>query len=332
MKKIISLSTGFWVSQLVRALAHHGVFDPISREAKSAKEIAAFCDIHEEQCARALRAAEGLGLVVIEGSNFRSSDLGLLLTKNHPSGMRNIVLFESSEVHTRLWQNYDYTLKTGQPSCKVTFPDFPSNNYFHAFTEVPGHSQIFEGAMKGYASAEWRQLDQSGVDFSSYHTVVDVGAGDGFLLEQILRKYPKLNGIFFEQPPVCETHKQSSDLIGRYTLVGGDFFKSVPKGDAYLLKHILHDWNDELCLKILNSIKMAIGGDKKGKIYVAEMIVKSTPGLQFAKLYDLNIAVAAGGRERTGEQIVDLLGKAGFKVDHVHPTLSDMSIVEASLK
>jgi len=191
--------------------------------------------------------------------------------------------------------------------------------------------------MKGYAQTEWLQFENSGVDFSGHNILVDVGAGDGYLLEQILRKNPNLIGIFFEQPPVCEAHKQSRDLLSRYTLVGGDFFKSVPKGDAYILKHILHDWSDEWCLKILNLIKTSAqqgNGKEKKKVtvYIAEMIVKSTPGMQFAKLYDLHMAVAAGGRERTAEEIEALLAKAGFGVDKIYPTLSDMCVIESSLR
>jgi len=168
-----------------------------------------------------------------------------------------------------------------------------------------------------------------------------VGVGDGYLLEQILRKNYNLKGIFFEQPPVCEAHKQSRDLLHRYTLVGGDFFKSVPKGDAYILKHILHDWSDEWCLKILNVIKTAVlaegdgkvgNGKKKATVYIAEMIVKSTPGMQFAKLYDLHMAVAAGGRERTAEELTELLAKAGFNVDNIYPTNNNMGVIAASLK
>jgi len=185
--------------------------------------------------------------------------------------------------------------------------------------------------MKGYAQVEWKNIESSSVDFSKHKIVVDVGAGDGFLLEQILRKYPDLKGIFFEQPPVCEAHKQSRDLVDRYTLIGGDFFKSVPQGDAYILKHILHDWNDDFCLKILNSVKMAAGGNKI-KVYISEMIIKSEPGEQFAKMYDLHMAVAAGGRERTEEELNELLLRAGFKVDKIHSTQNDMGIIEATLQ
>jgi len=332
-EKILGLASGFWISQLIRALAQHRVLDPIAHTPKTSKEIATACAINEEQCARALRAAEGLGLVSIEEKNkFKATECGMLLTKDHPSSIRSIVLLEASEVHTRLWQNYDYTLKTGQPACKVTYPEFPSNNYYHAFSSANGHLRIFEDAMKAYAQAEWGHFDDSGVDFSVHKILVDVGAGDGFLLEKILRKYPKLQGVFFEQPPVCETHKQNPDLLDRYTLVGGDFFRSVPKGDAYILKHILHDWNDDLCLKILNCIKVAACGESKVKIYVAEMIIKSTPGMQFAKMYDLHMAVAAGGRERSEEELTELLAKAGFKVDRIYRTQSDMGVIEASLR
>jgi len=330
--RILSLASGFWVSQLIRALAKHCVIDPIVTEAKTPKQVAALCDINEEQCVRALRAAEGLGLVsTVEENKFKATESGKLLAKDHPSSLRNVILLETSDVHTRLWQNYDYTLKTGLPACKATFPEFSTNNYYHVFSSVNGHLKIFENAMKVYAQVEWNNFEKSTVDFSQHKTIVDVGAGDGFLLEQILRKYPKLRGIFFEQPPVCEAHKQSRDLVDRYTLIGGDFFKSVPRGDAYILKHILHDWNDDFCLKILNSVKAAASAGNKITVYIAEMIIKSTPGEQFAKMYDIHMAVAAGGRERTEEELKDLLMKSGFKMEKIHPTQSDMRIIEATL-
>eukprot|EP01123_Difflugia_compressa_P015200 TRINITY_DN8416_c0_g1_i1.p1 TRINITY_DN8416_c0_g1~~TRINITY_DN8416_c0_g1_i1.p1 ORF type:complete len:378 (-),score=83.10 TRINITY_DN8416_c0_g1_i1:94-1137(-) len=335
-ESILSLVSGFWVSQLVRALVKNNVFDEISQTPKTPQEIAQACEINEDICSRCLATAEGFGLVKrVNVNQYEATETGKCLSKSHPSGLRNIVLLETSLVHTRLWENFDHTLKTGLPACKVAYPGFPSNNYYHVFSSVPGHLRVFEDAMKGYALNEWALFDNSSVDFSKHKVLVDVGAGDGYLLEKLLNKYQQLKGVFFDQPPVCEAHKQCHTVSDRYSLVGGDFFRSVPTGDAYILKHILHDWSDEFCLKILYSVnaaaRLSLSSSSTPKIYIAELVLKKSPETQFAKLYDLHIAVASGGKERTLEELTELLTKAGFKVFKIHYTQSDMAIIEAEL-
>jgi hypothetical protein len=163
------------------------------------------------------------------------------------------------------------------------------------------------------------------VDFSRFTSIVDVGGGHGALLDTILATVPDATGMVYDLPAVVDGARP----LDRITFVGGDFFASVPAGgDCYLLKHIIHDWSDEQCVTILSNIARALAA--KGRVFVIETVMPETPEAHPAKFMDVNmLAMTEGGCERTEKEYAALFRMAGLKLLQVHPTPSQISVVEA---
>jgi hypothetical protein len=169
-------------------------------------------------------------------------------------------------------------------------------------------------------------------DFSGIGTLVDVAGGHGQVLCSILAKYPKMHGILTDMEHVLVGARERIRLLNletRCETVPCDFFKSVPAGgDAYIMKHIIHDWDDEKCLVILGNIRAALGA-KNGKVILLEAVMPAGPEPHPAKFLDLEMLALPGGRERTEEEYRSLLARAGFRLTRVVPTKSPLSVIEA---
>jgi len=168
-------------------------------------------------------------------------------------------------------------------------------------------------------------------DFSVFESIVDVGGGNGNVLSLILRRYPEPGGLVFDQPhvvaeaPALLTTRAMSDRIATQ---GGDFFESVPAGyDACILSHIIHDWEDNRAVQILENCRAAI--QPNGKLLILEWVLPEGDTPHVAKVVDINMMMLMGGEERTGSQYGRLLEQAGFRMNRIIPTACECSIVEA---
>jgi cyclopropane fatty-acyl-phospholipid synthase-like methyltransferase len=174
----------------------------------------------------------------------------------------------------------------------------------------------------------------NGYDFSSISRLVDVGGGHGFLLASILAKFHQVKGVLYDTPAiVAEAEKllKAPGVLDRCETVGGDFFKSVPEGfDAYIMKHIIHDWNDEQCITILNNCRQAM--QESGKVLVVEMVVPEGNEPSPAKFLDLQMLQYLPGCERTEKEYRELFDKAGFRLTRIVPTMSPFSVIEGEPK
>jgi SAM-dependent methyltransferase len=163
--------------------------------------------------------------------------------------------------------------------------------------------------------------------FSRSSKIVDIGGGNGALILSILQANPQMSGVLFDLPHVIESAKKHLDaagLTGRCAVVAGDFFASVPSGgDTYILKNIIHDWDDEHALKILQNCHRAMA--ENGKLLLVEGIIPPGNEPSFGKLVDLNMLVMAGGGERTEAEYRALLAAAGFQLTNVVPLQSPLS-------
>jgi O-methyltransferase domain len=170
-------------------------------------------------------------------------------------------------------------------------------------------------------------------DFAALRTVVDVGGGQGILLAAIVQAYPEMSGVLFEMPSVADqadARLRTMGVRGRCEVVAGDFFKEIPAGgDAYILKDIIHDWDDERAVNVLANCRKALRTEPNGKVLVIEKIIP--PGNEpFAgKLTDITMLLMTGGRERTGPEYGTLLATAGLTVRRIVPTQSPASIIDA---
>jgi hypothetical protein len=199
---------------------------------------------------------------------------------------------------------------------------------FEWYERNPERGAIFDGAMGDFSRPETEAV-LAAFDFSAIRRLVDVGGGRGELLMAVLRANPGLHGTVFDQPHVVAPVVVPSDLEGRLELAGGDFFAAAPAGaDAYLLKHILHDWHDDACRTILQHIRASMAPG--GRVLILEQVIPPGNAPFPGKLLDLNMLVMTeGGRERTPGDYALLLESAGLNLRRIHPTAAAVSVVEA---
>ena len=168
-------------------------------------------------------------------------------------------------------------------------------------------------------------------DFSGIERLADVGGGHGALLASILRRYPNMRGVLFDREEIVAgvPKDQFAGCEGRIEIEGGSFFERVPDGcDAYIMKHIIHDWSDDYCRTILKLMRDRLPA--KGRVLVCDMVVTGDPGPTPAKLLDIEMLVmTVGGKERTEEEFRELFASAGLKLNRIVPTERPICVIEA---
>ena len=201
---------------------------------------------------------------------------------------------------------------------------------FEYLAQHPDEASYFSEAMVGFHGAEPPAV-AAAYDFSAFNVVVDVGGATGNMLAAIMSRYPGPRGVLFDRPHVVRdapTLLKARGLETRVTIEAGDFFETVPaEGDAYLLSHIIHDWNEEKCLTILGRCRDVIKPD--GRLLIVEMVLPAGDTPHPGKMLDMVMLVMPGGQERTEAEYASLLGKAGFRLTRVVPTASAVSVLEA---
>lgn len=219
------------------------------------------------------------------------------------------------------------SVRTGKPSWGYVH----GAEVFDYFQGNSEHYEIFNRAMTDMSAATAPAIVEA-YDFSAFETLLDVAGGHGFLLAQILKNNPALRGVLFDLPQVIEgagSLLQREGVAERVKTVAGDFFKSIPEvADAYMLKHIIHDWDDDRAISILQNIRKAM--KPHGKVLIIESVIPEGNEPHFGKLMDLEMLVSPGGIERTGKEYRELLKRAGLELNRIVPTNSAYSIVEAS--
>ena len=230
------------------------------------------------------------------------------------------------EEHWHCWGELLYSIQTG----KASFDKIYGKPPFEYLSEHPENAAIFDAAMTGIHGNETRAMLKS-FSFAEFETLVDVGGGNGSLITAVLRATPKLKGVLYDLPHVVERAKanvQVTDLGGRCTAIAGSFFDSVPSGyDAYLMRHIIHDWDDDKSLKILRHCRKAIKAG--GKLLLVESVIPPGNDASWSKFLDLNMLLIPGGKERTEVEYRQLFASAGFKLTRIVPTGTEMSVIEA---
>jgi hypothetical protein len=204
---------------------------------------------------------------------------------------------------------------------------------FEYMAEHPEEDAMFNRSMQELTRGVAEVLATS-YDFSGARTVVDVGGGYGALLAPVLRKYPQLRGRVYDLPRCEEGARQlfaESGLSERCDFVGGDFFRSVPSGsDLYLLKSVIHDWDDAKSRTILGNVRDALGEDSRLLLLEWPVPERVGPGDAGIIGTDLNMLVMVGGQERTEREYRELLDSAGLRVTRVLPTPAGMAVIEAA--
>jgi hypothetical protein len=321
---LLEMLTGYWKAQSISVAARLKIADLVQEGPKSADELAKATGTHAQSLYRLLRALASIGIFAEDaGQRFGLTPLATCLL-DKPGSQRAVALMVGDE-HYRAWGDLLYSIQTG----KTAFEHIYHQPIFDYLAERPEQAKIFDAAMVGVHGAETQAMVDA-YDFSPFRKLVDVGGGNGSVLRAVLGKYPKLQGVLYDRPDVIERARadlRSAGLEQRCAAVGGSFFESVPAGgDAYFMRHIIHDWYEEQCLTILRHIRKVI--PKEGKLLLVESVIPPGNAPSFAKFLDLNMLVIPGGMERTESQYRQLFAEAGFRLARIVPTRLEPSVIE----
>ncbi|HEX5876015.1 MAG TPA: methyltransferase [Pyrinomonadaceae bacterium] len=323
---MLQIISGFWISRAVYVIAKLGIPDLLKSGPKTAEELAAATKMHAPSLYRVLRALASVGVVSSQGEQFALTPLSETLVTDAPGSLRWFTVSELGQEHYPAWGNLMHSVKTGD----IAFDHFFGVDIWTYFQQNPDDAAVFNDSMTGVTAAANEEI-MTKYDFSGFKKVVDIGGGHGGLITSILKKNSHVRGVLFDAPQVIEGARpkiEAAGLADRCETVSGDFFKSVPTGgDAYVMKWIIHDWDDQKAITILRNCRNEMKPD--GKLILVDCVVPETTEPHFSKFIDLNMLVMTGGKERTKEEFEQLLADAGFKLLRVIPTDVPTSIVEA---
>jgi SAM-dependent methyltransferase len=332
---LMQLVFGYMASQVLHVGVSLGIAEQLRDGARPVDELAEATKTDAATLYRFLRGLVCLGVVEeLDERSFRLTEMGHLLRADHPGSVRNLILLFCGDLEWENWGQLADSVRTGQPGFELRGGPAP----FEQLAADPELAEIFNSAMSEGTRRTAPEVIAA-YDFSQFGTLVDVGGGDGTLLAAILESVPALRGILFDLPAGsagAERRLAERGVAERCEVVTGDFFDSVPGGaDAYVLKNVIHDWDDERSIAILRNCCQAMGPD--GKLILLEPVVPPrvtpTPEAFGAILVaDLNMLVATGGRERTEAEFAAILAAADLRLTRVVPTPNVgayMSVIEA---
>jgi SAM-dependent methyltransferase len=320
-----SLVMGFRSTQLVGVAAELGIADELVDGPRRVEDLAEAVGADAGALARLLRGLRAVG-VFTETADGRIAidEAGQQLRSDAPGSLRAVARLYASPW---LWDVYGRTarsVRTGRPA----FP-YVHGRPLYEHLDVDAEAQAaFDAAMAGFSGVEHAAVLDA-YDLGWARSVVDVGGGNGALLAAILAAHPGATGVLFDRPAVVAAAPDpiGPGLDGRVSVVGGDFFDAVPAGnDAYVLKSVLHNWPDAAAVTILRACRRALGPD--GRVLVVERVLDRGPRSAEAALFDVNMLVVTGGRERSESGYRQLADAAGLRVSDVVPTATALQVVE----
>ena len=325
--QMLQIISGFWISRGVYVIAKLGIPDLLKSGPKTAEELAEATKMHAPSLFRILRALASVGVLnSANGGRFAQTPVSETLVTDAPGSLRWFAVSELGQEHYPAWGNLMHSVKTGE----IAFDNFFGVDIWKYFQQNPEDAAVFNDSMSSVTAAT-NEAILSLYDFSNFGTVVDVGGGHGGLITSILKHNPKVKGVLFDAPEVIEGARpklEATGLAERCETVAGDFFKSVPAGgDAYVMKWIIHDWDDEKSITILRNCRSRMSANSR--LILVDCVVPESDEPHFSKFIDLNMLVMTGGKERTAKEFEQLLGAAGFKLLRIIPTELPTSIVEA---
>jgi hypothetical protein len=319
---LMQMVSGYRASQALYVAAKLGIADLLKDGPKSSDELAEAAHAHPAALRRLMRALASLGIFEEDAAGrFSLTPMGTCLRSDVPGSLRAPVLFLVGEEGWRAWGALLHSVQTGEPA----FDHVYGMGGFDYGAQHPEFSKVLDESMAAFA-APVADAVLAAYDFSGTSTLVEVGGGNGALLSAILRAHPELRGILFDLPHVVTGASKvlaDAGVADRCEVVGGSFFDSVPGGgDTYMLKWIIHDWDDDRSIAILRACHRAMKGT--GKLLVLDQILprRAEPsGATAVFMFDLEmLVVAPGGRERTEDEFRALLAAAGFRVNRVVAT------------
>lgn len=322
-----NIAIGYWVGRMIHVAAKLRLADLLKGQPRTVDDLAVAANVQPDALYRLLRALASVGIFSeTKGRRFKLTPLAATLQTGVPHSMHAWALMINEGWSWDAWKELLHGVKTGE----VPFLKAHGVPIFKYLEQHPEDLEIFGESMSSLSRTENPAI-AAAYKFSGLQTLIDVGGGHGSLLAIILKANPRLAGVLFDQGAVIaraenDQHVTAKGIAQRCRLESGNFFEAVPGGgDAYIMKYILHDWNDEACIKILANCRDAMNA--KGKVLVVENVIASGNRSDWGKLLDMQMLII-GGRERTKEEFADLFSAARLKLTRVVPTKCPLSIVE----
>ncbi len=324
---LLELHMTGYLSVAIGAAAELAIADELAAGPRQAGDLARAVGADEDALRRLMRLLISFDIFEQRRDGaYRLNGLAQALRKDAPVSLRDLFLFFGSDYHRTHWTHLVDAVRTGQP-VGAALDGKPFFEYTAEHREI---GDLFDRAMTSVSTLSVEPL-LAAYDFGRFGTLVDLGAGQGSLLMEILRRTEAARGIIFDLPDVVSGLPEeiaAAGLDGRLSVETGSFFESVPKGgDAYLLKHIIHDWSDEEAEQILRTVRAAMEPD--ASLLIVEIVLPEHQRPHAGKFIDLEMLVNATGRERTAEDFRKLLERSGFTLHRVVATVSPDSVLEA---
>ena len=324
---MLEMISNAWSAQAITAAADLRIADALANGPLSADELADAVDADADTVSRLLRALIGRGIFRrLRDGRYALNPLGDTLRSDGDVSMRGMARFIGAPQHREHWSNLTTAIRTH----RAVVAEMRGKPIFDYLAEEKEYDEIFNVAMTSASEVAIAAVT-AGYDFSRYSTIVDVAGGHGRLLAAILNATPKARGILFDQPHVVADAPallKQHQVADRVEVAEGSFFDAVTEGgDAYVLKHIVHDWSDDQALQILRNVRQAAGVGKH--VLLVEMVLPGHDRDFLGNWLDLEVLVEFDARERTAAGYAELLGRAGFRMTRVVGTASPYSVVEA---
>ncbi|RST47228.1 methyltransferase [Variovorax sp. MHTC-1] len=306
---------GYQVSQAIHVAATLGIADLLADGSRTSDELAAATGTHPATLYRLLRALASVEVLhELDGQRFELTPLGQPLRSEVPDSIAGWAAFIGRPYYWQAWPGLLHSVCTGENA----FQHVHGTDVWTYRSTRPDESAVFDRAMTSLSRRSNAAL-LAAYDFGRFRTVVDVGGGNGALLVAVLAANPGVQGVLFDQPHVVSgaaSLLERAGVANRCHTVGGDFFESVPEdADAYILRAVIHDWDDDASIRILTVVRRALAED--GRVLIVERVIAPANEGRDAKFSDLNMLVGPSGRERTREEFAELLEASGLRLARV---------------
>ncbi|KUF19189.1 methyltransferase [Streptomyces silvensis] len=320
---LVRMAYGYMTSQAIHTAVRLRVPELLGDGERDSVELALLTGTHAPSLHRLLRALTAFGVLrETAPGRFANAPTGALLAPSAPGHLADITRLFCGQEFWSSWSRLTHSITTGEAAFDTVY----GTDFYDHVARHPEFAQLFGDAMAANAAFE-APFVVAGFDFSPYRTLVDVGGGDGTLLAAILSAHPEGRGVVLETPAMAVQAREklaAAGLAARAEVVPGDFFDQVPVGgEGYLLKSVLHNWDDERCVGILRRCREAM--EETGTLLVVEPVLPDTARESVcveSAFSDLNMLVlTAGGFERTERQLRDIFTRAGFALESVSATI-----------
>jgi hypothetical protein len=326
---VLQLATGYMVSSALHLVVSLKIADLMADGVTRVADLARLAKVKEDALYRVLRVLASVGVFAeVAPREFGFTPAADVLRRDRLDSLHDLVNWIADPFHFRVYAEAPSTLETGVPAVEHA----TGSTGFDYLAQDEAESAVFNDAMTSF-SRQVMPAVLAGYDFSDVAVLVDVAGGHGHAVCSVLEQYPQMRGVLFDVDHViagAEPKVARRGLEARCQLAVGDFFAAVPHGgDAYLLKHIIHDWDDSRALTILRNVHAALAGVPNGRVILLESVIAPGDAPDLGKFVDYEMLMMTGGRERTEGEFAALLGRAGFDLTRIVQIDAPLSVIEA---